>query len=132
MPTNPYEPPGDISNPQDPRQSPKRRVYAAVLGWLAFFLLPSVGVLACHAYPGPPFWDAPTGDTILSRLSLALGAPMEPLFFVSLLGCFVIVGGSPFSSLWKVIAVLAWFPLMVFQLMALMFALVLLGRPFVT
>ena len=76
--------------------------------------------------------DAPSGDTVLSRVSLALGVPMEPLLLGSLLGCAVSVAYLPITPRWKVAVILAWFPLAVMQILALTLALILLGYPPVT
>ena len=132
MKQNPYESPGDLLAQYAPRKSSKRLVCAAVAGWLVCFLLPSFGVFAGHAFPGPPFLDAPKGDTILSRTSIILGVPMEPLLFGSLLGCVLSVACLPVKPRWKAFAIVGWFPLVVLQILALMFALALLGFPPVT
>jgi hypothetical protein len=130
MEQNPYESPSDAPAPHAER--PKWQTWLATVGWIAFFLLPAVGVIAAHTYPGPPFLDAPKGDTILSRVSLALGVPMQPLLFGSLLGCVVSVVYLPLTPPWKVAAIIAWFPLAVMQILALTLALILLGYPPVT
>ena len=136
MSQNPYESPSDPLTPLAPRKSRKWLECAAVGGWLVFFLLPAFGVFAGHAFPGPPFLDAPKGDTVLSRVSLGLGVPMEPLLFGSLLGCVVSAACFPVTLRWKAVAIVNaivwWFPLVVLQIIALMFALVLLGYPPVT
>ena len=129
---NPYESPSDIPAPHAQMQRRKWRACAAVGGWLVFFLLPSFGVIAGHAYPGPPFLDPPKGDTVLSRVSLALGVPMEPLLFGSLLGCVIAAACLPTTLHWKATVILAWFPLAVLQILALTLALLLLGYPPVT
>lgn len=135
MSQNPYESPCDLT-PQVQRQSHKRHACAAVAGWLFFFLLPSFGVFAAHAFPGPPFLDAPKGDTVLSRVSLMLGVPMEPLLLGSLLGCVVSGACFPVTLRWKAVAVFNaivwWFPLILLQIMALQLALMALVFPPVT
>lgn len=132
MSQNPYESPSDLPASHAQRKRPKWRACVAVAGWLVFFLLPSFGVFAGHAYPGPPFLDAPKGDTVLSRVSLALGVPMEPLLLGSLLGCVVSAACLPITLRWKAAAIPAWFPLAVLQILALTLALLLLGYPPVT
>ena len=132
MSQNPYDSPSELPAPHAQRKIPKWRGRVAAGGWLVFFLLPTFGVFASHAYPGPPFLDAPRGDTVLSRVSLALGVPMEPLLFGSLLGCAVSAACLPIARGWKATAILAWLPLAVLQVLELMLALLLLGYPPVT
>ena len=128
MSQNPYESPSDLVTPHAPRKSSKWLACVAVAGWLIFFLLPAFGVFAGRAFPGP-YFDAPNGDTMLSRLSLILGTPMEPLLFVSLIGCVVLVACLPIKLRWKATAIVGWFPLTVVQIIAIYFTLALLGYP---
>ena len=136
MSENPYESPSVQPTPSVPRKSSKWIACTSVAGWLFFFLLPSFGVFAGRAYPGPPFLDAPKGDTVLSRVSLAMGVPMEPLLFASLLGCVVSAACFPVTLRWKGVvifnAIVWWFLLMVVQILGLTLALMLLGDPPVT
>jgi len=128
---NPYQSPSDhplIAQSKGRKWLP----CVASAGWLVSFLLPSFGVIAGHVYPGPPFLNAPTGDTVLSRVSLALGVPMGPLLFGSLVGCVVAAACLPIKLRWKAAAIVAWIPLSVLQVLALVLALVLLGYPPVT
>jgi len=130
---NPYQSPSD--NALTANAKSKRRkwlTYAALVGWLVFFLLPSFGVIAGHVYPEPPSLDAPTADTVLSRVSLALGVPLGPLLLGSLLGCAVAAACLPIALRWKAAAMIAWIPLAALQVLALVLALVLLGYPPVT
>ena len=133
MDQNPYKAPTELTpSPQD-KKSRYLLFVAAVAGWLVFFLVPSFGVFASHAYPGPPFLDPPQGDTIFSRVSIVLGTPMEPLLLFSLIGCVASAICLPATPRWKAIAIFNaivwWLPLMVVQILALTLVLMLLGYP---
>src|SRR5436190_17272777 len=94
MSENPYQSSGSPSNEiTQPAQIKSRRwrAFAASGACLFCFLLPSWGVIASHAYPGPPFLELPEGDNIVSRISIYYGVPMEPLLLGSLIGSVVSV-----------------------------------------
>jgi hypothetical protein len=135
MELNPYDPPNvaPTASRHTNILSSKGLVCAIVALWAVSFLLPAIVVaavkLALKLFPIPPMFDHPSGDTILSRTSIILGLPMEPVLLVSLLGCAVSAACLPIKRQWKAVAILGWVPLIVLQILAIALALALLGYP---
>lgn len=127
MEPNPYASPTEKPSPENRKKG--MRVFTFAAAWLVLFLIPSFSVIVVNCFPIPPFLSTPSGDNVLSRISLAIGVPADILLLVSLIGCETLILFAPLSRGWKITIALAWFPLAVAQLFVIALALVLAGNP---
>lgn len=127
MEPNPYEAPSDRLSPQG-RMS-NRRLAFSVSAWFVFLLIPSLSVVLVNWFPDGPKLPAPTGDSVLSRISISIGVPADIVLLISFIGCETLILFAPISRALKIGIALAWFPLVVAQLFAIVLCLVLAGNP---
>ncbi len=128
MPENPYRSPNQVAVEEKPNS--KRLLFFSIL-WILFFLIPSIVLAIVKIGHIAPFLggERPSGDTILSRCSLILRIPIEPLLLVSLLGCLLSTLLLPIKKFrWKFVILVAWFPLVVLQDVVLGIVLAILGE----
>jgi hypothetical protein len=106
-----------------------RRIAFYTAAWLVCFLIPSFSVVLVNCFPNAVRLAAPIPDDVLSRISIGIGVPADIVLLISLIGCESLILLAPVSPPWKAIIALAWFPLVVAQLFAILLGLVLLGNP---
>lgn len=122
MEPNPYEPPSEQAKLEG--RSGSRRIAAYVIGWCLFFLLPTLTLVLAIYFPHIfGLARLPDRDGVLIRISLTVASRADIALPISFVGCAVISAISPVRAPWKIAIVLAWFPLSLVQLFAMILGL---------
>lgn len=125
MPENPYRSPGQAPIDAQPNSS-RFLLYGSL--WIALFLMPAISLAIFRTLHLAQFLERPSGDTILSRTSIIISMPVEPLLLISLLGYVTLTVCSPINVWWKGLFLVAWIPFVILQYVALIITLILLGE----
>jgi hypothetical protein len=95
---------------------------------LLFFLLPSLSTSIVHLQPLDFLLENLTEDHFLGRMMRAFYFPTKPLLLVAFLGASGSLLMTPMKLSWRILAAIAVVPLLLFELLAIAFVLVLCGR----
>jgi hypothetical protein len=113
------------------RQDRFRRMLLGVAG-IAFFLMPTWVVALRQFHPEPSSWlgdpAAMPRNNVLSRIAIAVGGTTLLVFGVPFAGAGAVTVVSPVSRRTKAVILVALFPLMIIQCLALTCVLVCCGR----
>jgi len=127
MQANPYESSAHVQPQKLPASRSRRATYALL--WLVCFPAPTFAVAIAQRTPETIWGGLPgDGDNVLTRLSRCLRVRADLPLLVSFVGCTVLTAFSGFRQPWKAALILAWFPLVLLQLFAILFTLVASGR----
>ena len=125
--------PNPYHSPRYPGRPDKRvfiwQLAACVIAWVLFLLIPAFSVTLVNYYPNILRLPLPNGDNILNRVSISIGVPMPIVLLTSLFGYLTTTFLAPMTLRWKIGIAVAWFPLIVVQVFAIVLCLVLLGNP---